>query len=294
MLYGAFLGDMIGVPFEFLPCTIRNFPIFTPYTRYSDDSVMTMAIAEAMIMTHGYSEEDALPVIVEQMQKYGKKYPGAGYGAGFGGWIYQKDPKPYGSWGNGSAMRVSSVGWFYDTLEETEERAKWTAEVTHNHPEGIKGAQATASAIFLARTGHSKKEIKDYIEKKYGYDLSRTCKQIKQRGYGFNESCQKTVPESIICFLEGKDFEDVIRNAVFLNGDADTMACIAGAIAEAFFGGVPEGWITECTSRLPQDFLDTIKRSEDYVAHKSQIVPPAPKSTKVPKFLLKHFGGTSQ
>ena len=202
MLYGAFLGDMIGVPFEFLPCTIRNFPIFTPYTRYSDDSVMTMAVAEAMIMTHGYSEEDALPVIVEQMQKYGKKYPGAGYGAGFGGWIYQKDPKPYGSWGNGSAMRVSSVGWFYDTLEETEERAKWTAEVTHNHPEGIKGAQATASAIFLARTGHSKKEIKEYspliksvvkkpymtayrpLSKKFGFIENLVLKYFDSSGYG--------------------------------------------------------------------------------------------------------------
>ena len=263
MLYGAFIGDMVGVPYEFLPCKDRNFKMFTHYSRYSDDTIMTVAVADAMLQTIGYSEEDTLPVLEKTLQEWGKKYPGAGYGSAFGGWIYQSNPKPYNSWGNGSAMRVSSVAWLYNTLEEVEEKAKWTAEITHNHPEGIKGAQATAAAIFLARTGHSKKEIKSYIEEKYGYNLHRTCKEIRKSGYRFEVSCQKSVPESIICFLEGKDFEDTIRNAVFLNGDADTMACIAGAIAEAFYG-VPDEFIVECRSRLTQECVDVVNRCERY------------------------------
>lgn len=277
MLYGAFIGDMVGVPYEFLPCDTRDFKMFSEYTRYSDDSVMTMAIAEAMLETRGFTEEQALPVIVEKLQKYGRKYPGAGYGSAFGGWIHMSNPKPYNSWGNGSAMRVSSVAWLFDTLEEVEERAKWTAEVTHNHEEGIKGAQATASAIFLARCGKTKKEIKDYISNKYGYDLNRTCKQIKDAGYMFEVSCQKSVPEAIIAFLDGDSFEDVIRNAVFLNGDADTQACIAGSIAEAFYG-IPEEFITECRSRLPEDFLNIIEKCEKYISDPASVELPKPPS----------------
>ena len=283
MLYGAFIGDMVGVPYEFLPCDTRDFKMFSEYTRYSDDSVMTMAIAEAMLETRGFTEEQALPVIVEKLQKYGRKYPGAGYGSAFGGWIHMSNPKPYNSWGNGSAMRVSSVAWLFDTLEEVEERAKWTAEVTHNHEEGIKGAQATASAIFLARCGKTKKEIKDYISNKYGYDLNRTCKQIKDAGYMFEVSCQKSVPEAIIAFLDGDSFEDVIRNAVFLNGDADTQACIAGSIAEAFYG-IPEEFITECRSRLPEDFLNIIEKCEKYISDPASVELPKQPS-KWEKFL---------
>ena len=177
-------------------------------------------------------------------------------------------------------MRVSSVAWIYDTLEEVEQHAEWTAKVTHNHPEGIKGAQATAAAIFLARTGKSKKEIKEYIIEKYGYDLNRTCKQIIKSGYHFEASCQKSVPEAIIAFLDGEDFEDTIRNAIWLNGDADTQACIAGSIAEAYFG-IPDEIILEGRKRMPEDFLNIIKRMEDYCQHP---VKPEPPKEKKPTF----------
>lgn len=184
------------------------------------------------------------------MQRWGRKYPNAGYGGMFSRWLREKDPQPYNSFGNGSAMRVSSVGWLYDTLEETRHIARLTAAVSHNHPEGIKGAEATASAIFLARTGKSKDEIHDYIVKEFGYDLSRTCDEIRPI-YHHVETCQQTVPEAITAFLDGLDFEDVIRTAVSLGGDCDTLTCIAGGIAEAYYG-IPDELRTECIDRLPQ------------------------------------------
>lgn len=280
MLYGAFIGDMVGVPYEFLPCESKDFKLFDYSTRFSDDSVMTMAIAEAMLETVGFTEEQTLPIIVEKLRKYGELYPGAGYGSMFCGWLFSSNPKPYSSYGNGSAMRVSSVAWIYDTLEEVEQHAEWTSKVTHDHPEGIKGAQAVAAAIFLARTGKSKKEIKDYIMNTYGYDLNRTCKQIIDNGYKFEVTCQKSVPEAIIAFLDGKDFEDVIRNAILLNGDADTQACIAGSIAEAFYG-IPTEMILECRKRLPEDFLNIIQRMEEFCQH---LVKPEPPKEKKPTF----------
>jgi ADP-ribosylglycohydrolase len=184
------------------------------------------------------------------MQDYGKRYPTAGYGGMFKRWLREEAPKPYNSWGNGSAMRVSPVGWAFDTLEETLEAAKQSAEITHNHPEGIKGAQATAACIFLARTGNSKEEIKEYIEKTFGYNLSRTCDEIRPT-YQFDGSCQGTVPESIIAFLDSTDFESAVRLAVSLGGDADTMGAITGSIAEAYYGGVPEHIRKEVLKRLP-------------------------------------------
>lgn len=275
MLYGAFIGDIVGVPYEFQPCDTKDFKLFSPYSRYSDDTVMTVAVADAMVHSIGFTEEQTKVVLTEKLQEWGKKYPGAGYGSAFGSWLYFKDPKPYNSWGNGSAMRVSSVAWLYNTLEEVEEKAKWTAEITHNHPEGIKGAQATASAIFLARSGKSKKEIKAYIEEKYGYDLNRTIKEIKKSGYLFEVSCQKSVPEAIIAFLESDSFEDAIRNAVWLNGDADTQACIAGAIAEAFYG-IPDNFMVECRSRLPQEFIDVHNICERYEQNPNSFEVPKP------------------
>ena len=199
------------------------------------------------------------------MQKWGRAYPDAGYGGMFYQWLYTPDPKPYGSFGNGSAMRVSSVGWFFDTLERTREVARWTAEVTHDHPEGIKGAEATASAVFLARTGKSKDEIRDYIISEFGYDLSQTCDQIRP-WYEFDVSCQGTVPVAVTAFYEGKDFEDVIRTAVSLGGDCDTLTCIAGGMAEAFYG-VPDDFKKECEKRLPEDALKVLHDFTDLRIH---------------------------
>lgn len=203
------------------------------------------------------------------MQKWGKKYPHAGYGGRFRGWLGAENPKPYGSYGNGSAMRVSATGWLFNDLETTRHMARLTAEVTHNHPEGIKGAEATASAIFLARTGKHKEEIRDYIVREFGYDLTRTCDEIRPT-YHHDESCQRTVPGAITAFLEGTDFEDVIRTAVSLGGDCDTLTCIAGGIAEAFYG-VPDGLIAACRDRLSQDILQVVDRFR-------QIVVPVPDS----------------
>ena len=177
-------------------------------------------------------------------------------------WLKSPSPKPYGSWGNGSAMRVSAAGWLYNTMEEVRKAARLSAEVTHNHPEGIKGAEATAAAIFLARTGHSKAEIKEYVEQNFQYDLSRSCDEIRP-SYRHVESCQETVPEAITAFLEGEDFEDVIRTAVSLGGDCDTLAAIAGSIAEGFYG-VPEELKKECRDRLPSDLREVLERFEAY------------------------------
>ena len=271
-MYGALLGDMIGAPYEFdRGDKSKEFPLFCKYSHFTDDSVMTIAVAEALLDFRFREDEDIKAGLVESMRKWGKKYPNAGYGRKFYHWLHARHPEPCGSYGNGSAMRVSSAGWLFDTLAETRHMARLTAEVTHNHPEGIKGAEATASAIFLARTGHGKDEIRDYIVREFGYDLSRTCDQIRP-GYYHNESCQKTVPEAITAFLEGTDFEDVIRTAVSLGGDCDTLTCIAGSIAEAFYG-VPAILAAECKSRLPEDMLYILGRFDIAREHGHDVIP---------------------
>ncbi len=258
-MYGALLGDMIGAPYEFdRGNKSKEFPLFCENSRFTDDSVMTIAVAEALLDSRFLDDDSIRAALIKSMRKWGKKYPDAGYGRKFLCWLREKEPKPYGSCGNGSAMRVSAAGWLFDTLEETREKARLTAEVTHDHPEGIKGAEATSGAIFLARTGRSKEEIRDYIVQEFGYDLSRTCDQIRP-SYYHNESCQKTVPEAITAFLEGTDFEDVIRTAVSLGGDCDTLTCIAGSIAEAFYG-VPAILKAECRRRLPEDMAYVLGR----------------------------------
>ena len=258
-MYGALLGDMIGAPYEFdRGNKTKEFPLFCKHSQFTDDSVMTIAVAEALLNSRFQDDVGIRIALIKSMRKWGRKYPHAGYGIKFSRWLRAKDPEPYDSYGNGSAMRVSAAGWLFDTLEQTRHMAQLTSEVTHNHPEGIKGAEATASAIFLARTGHSKAEIKSYIVNEFGYDLSRTCDEIRPE-YRHVESCQKTVPEAITAFLEGTDFEDVIRTAVSLGGDCDTLTCIAGSIAEAFYG-VPADLEAECKSRLPEDMLDVLKR----------------------------------
>lgn len=258
-MYGAILGDMVGAPYEFdRGNKSKDFEMWNKRVRFTDDTVMTISVADA-ILTAGKdsSEKEIKEALVEKMQAWGRKYPNFGYGGRFVHWLGSRNPKPYGSYGNGSAMRVSSVGWLYDTIEKTREVARWTAEVTHNHPEGIKGAEATASAIFMARTGATKEEIKQYVIQEFGYDLSRTCDEIRP-GYFHDESCQKTVPEAITAFLEGKDFEDVIRTAVSLGGDCDTLTCIAGGMAEAFYG-IPVNMMVETCDRLGDDMIEVLQ-----------------------------------
>lgn len=248
-LCGAIAGDIIGSVYEFSPFKSTEFSLFCYSSEFTDDTVMTVANADWLL------SRDSLFGI---MQDWGNRYPTAGYGGMFLNWLQNYDPQPYNSFGNGSAMRVSPVGWAFDTLEKTLEAAKQSAEVTHNHPEGIKGAQATAACIFLARTGKSKQEIKEYIENTFGYNLSRTCDEIRP-SYYFDVTCQGSVPESIIAFLDSTDFESAIRLAVSLGGDADTMGAITGGIAEAFYGGVPEHIRKEVQKRLPKEFINVMQ-----------------------------------
>ena len=236
-MYGAILGDIIGSPYEFdfNNYKSKDFPLFCQRSEFTDDTVMTLAVAKALLDTRGQDDAAIKAALVHQMQQLGRAYPDKGYGAHFNGWLYEDDPHPYNSYGNGSAMRVSAA-------------AELTAEVTHNHPEGIKGAQATAAAMFLARTGSSKADIRTYVEREFGYDLSRSCDEIRP-DYHHVESCQETVPQAITAFLESSDFEDALRTAVSLGGDSDTLAAITGSIAEAFYG-VPENLKAECRRRL--------------------------------------------
>lgn len=249
-MYGAILGDIIGSPFEFdRGNKTKEFDLFTKGCDFTDDSVMTIAVGEALLAVGTEATvKEIEEALVTNMQDWGKRYPYAGYGGRFRYWLRESNPKPYGSYGNGSAMRVSAAGWLYDSLERTREVARATANVTHNHPEGIKGAEATASAIYMARNGFSKEEIKEYIEREFYYNLDRTLDEIRP-GYHMDETCQRTVPEAIIAFLESKDFEDAIRNAVSLGGDTDTLGAITGSIAEAFYG-IPAVLIAECRSRI--------------------------------------------
>lgn len=261
-MYGAILGDMIGSPYEFDRGGKRkDFPLFSEKSEFTDDTVMTIAVAEAFLdMRMGEDDEVTFDSLVYYLRQWGRKYPNAGYGARFGRWLWERCPKPYGSFGNGSAMRVSPVGWLFDDLQMTRAMARLSAAVTHDHPEGLKGAEATASAIFLARTGHSKAEIKTFIEENFQYDLSRSCDEIRP-GYRHVESCQETVPEAITAFLEGESFVDVIRTAVSLGGDCDTLTAIAGSVAEAFYG-VPEVLKHECRKRLPEDMVAVLEQFE--------------------------------
>ncbi|NJK30403.1 MAG: ADP-ribosylglycohydrolase family protein [Acaryochloris sp. RU_4_1] len=229
-MLGAIAGDIIGSIYEFDNHRHKKFPLFSDRCFFTDDTVLTVAVADALLHGSDY---------VERFKHYYRLYPHAGYGARFHQWVSSTATQPYNSWGNGSAMRVSPVGFAFDDLDTVLAAAATSAAVTHNHPEGVKGAQATAAAIFLGRTGHTKVEIRRYIETTFAYDLGRSLDQIRPV-YKFNESCQETVPEAIIAFLESTDFEDAIRNAVSLGGDTDTLACITGGIAEAFYGGVPD------------------------------------------------------
>ncbi|MDY2828469.1 MAG: ADP-ribosylglycohydrolase family protein [Sodaliphilus sp.] len=243
LLLGAVAGDIIGSHYEFAPTKRKDFTINWRDCRFTDDSVMTIATAEWLLTGND---------LVATMLRWGRKYPHIGYGKIFLRWLYHDNPQPYGSWGNGSAMRVSPVGWAFDTLEATLAHAKISAEVSHNHPRAIAGAQATAACIFMARTGQSKEEIRQYVESTFGYDLHRTCDDVRPN-YRFDTSCQGSVPESIIAFLDSTSYEDAIRLAISLGGDADTMAAIAGSIAEAYYGLIPQAIIDGTKAKLPAE-----------------------------------------
>ena len=241
-MLGAIAGDIIGSVYERNPVRHKDFPLFTDSSTFTDDTILSVAVAEAILQKEHYGKA---------IKRYAKTYPHSvgRYGKRFRQWIASSTMEPYNSWGNGSAMRVSAVGFAYDDMEQVLEVAQQTAEVTHNHPEGIKGAQATAAAILLAKRGQSKDAIKAFVESTFGYDLGRSLKEIRPT-YSFSASCQETVPESIIAFLESTDFEDAIRNSISLGGDADTMGSITGGIAEAYYGGVPDDIVQETLRRL--------------------------------------------
>src|SRR3954452_22362604 len=228
-MLGAIAGDVIGSVYEHRNIKTTRFPLFHPLCRFTDDTVLTVALADSIL--HGSR-------FVDLLKQYHRTYPRAGYGGSFHQWAQSERSDPYNSWGNGSAMRVSPVGFAFDTLEQVLEQARSSAEVTHDHPEGIKGAQAVASAVFLARTGQTKEQIKGLVEATFGYRLDTPLDEIRPR-YEFQVSCQKSVPQAIRAFLESDDFEDAVRKAISLGGESDTLACMTGGIAQAFYGGVP-------------------------------------------------------
>lgn len=264
-MYGAILGDIIGSPYEFDENNIKTkeFELFSDRSEFTDDTVMTVAVAEALMDAgKGASEDDLKKALVNSMKKYGNRYPLAGYGMNFSLWLAQDDPQPYNSMGNGSAMRVSSAAWLnQDDFEEMRRVARTTAVVSHNHPEGIKGAECVACVIFMAIHGRSKQEIRDFVTNTFHYDLSKTCDEIRPT-YHHVETCQATVPPAITAFLEGNDFEDVIRTAVSLGGDCDTLTAIAGSMAEAFYG-VPDDLKAKVRVMLPEDLLAVVDRFEE-------------------------------
>ena len=240
-------GDIIGSVHEHLGTKTTTFELFHPDCRFTDDTVLAVAVADCLLHGSDY---------VEKLHEYFHAYPNAGYGLRFFEWAYSGNKQPYNSWGNGSAMRVPAVGHAFDSVEDVLAEAKRSADVTHNHQEGVRGAQATAVAIWLARSGKSKEHIRDAIEGMFGYDLHRRLDEIRP-AYHFDESCQGTVPPAITAFLESSDYEDAIRKAMSLGGDADTLACITGGIAEAFYGSVP-AWIAKRALNLLDERLRTV------------------------------------
>ena len=247
-MIGAIIGDVIGSRFEWDNVKTKDFELFTETSRFTDDTVLTIAIADSILSKTTYAEA---------VKKYGLAYPHAGYGGTFKKWLAGLIVGPYNSWGNGSGMRVSPVGYAFETENEVLEASRKSAEFTHNHIEGIKGAQAIAMSIFMSRKGAQKSEIKNYIENKFDYDLSRTIESIRP-AYTFDVSCQGSVPESIIAFLESTSFEDAIRTAISIGGDSDTIACMAGAIAEPFYNDIPEEMIENTRKRLPDQFNEVL------------------------------------
>lgn len=249
-MIGAIAGDIIGSVYEGRPVKKKDFPLFHSACCFTDDTVLTVAVASAILTDRDYRG---------RVWETGRRYPNAGYGGSFIRWLLSDNPEPYNSWGNGSAMRVTPVGFAFDDIETVLQEAAASAAISHNHPEGIKGAQATAAAVFFARTTRDKKQVKKETKERFGYDLNRTLDSIRP-SYTFDVSCQGSVPEAIIAFLESDSYEDAVRNAVSLGGDADTQACITGGIAEAFYGAVPDFIVRETKKRLPPDLWSIVEQ----------------------------------
>jgi len=248
LLIGAIAGDVIGSVYEMNNIKSTEFDLFTDDCMFTDDTVMTIALADCILNNKQ---------LASTFQEYGRKYSDAGFGGRFIDWIFLKNPKPYNSWGNGSAMRVSPIGFAFNSEEEILKQAKISADVTHNHIEGEKGAQATAMAVFLARNGKTKTEIKNYITNKFNYDLSKSIDEIRP-DYKFDVSCQGSVPQAITAFLESIDYENAIRLAISIGGDSDTIACIAGGIAQAFYKEIPQTVVDRTMTFLPDEFIKII------------------------------------
>ncbi len=269
-MYGAIIGDIVGSVYEFDNIKTKDFPFLSYNSIFTDDTILTVAVANALL-SHIEKGVDFKETLVTEVRRLCYKYPSpkGGYGGRFLGWLYVDNPKPYNSFGNGSAMRVSACGLLASSMEQALSFAKQSAEITHNHPEGIKGAQAVAAAIFLAKEGYAKKEIKDFIENNF-YSLDFCLDDIRST-YGFDESCQGTVPQAIVAFLEAEDFEDAIRNAISLGGDSDTMGAITGSMAWAYYSRAEKSYpvsakiIEEINNILPTDFLETVKAVENCV-----------------------------
>jgi ADP-ribosylglycohydrolase len=247
-MLGAIAGDIIGSVYEANPVKTTDFLLFSEFSRFTDDTVLTIATAHALMEGMGYAEA---------YRQFGRRYPGAGYGGSFINWLRIDDAPPYNSWGNGSAMRVSPVGFACESMEDVLQEAEKSAAVTHNHPEGIKGAQAVAAAIFMGRKGRTKDDIHRAISKKFGYALNRTIDEIRP-SYFFDISCQGSVPQAIMAFLQSVDVESAIRLAISLGGDSDTQGCIAGAIAYAYYGEIPQTIEKNVRSRMPREFLNIL------------------------------------
>jgi ADP-ribosylglycohydrolase len=247
---GAVIGDIVGSVFEWKRIKSKEFPLFSTRSDFTDDTVMTVAVADAILNKKPYAAT---------LQEWGRRYPNRGYGVMFKRWLDSDDLRPYDSFGNGSAMRASAVGCLFNSMDIVLAEAKGSAEVSHNHREGIKGAQATAAAILMSRQGEPKDAIRDFIAKRFRYRLDRTLDLIRP-SYEFDETCQHTVPEAIIAFLESKDYEDAIRNAVSLGGDSDTLACITGGIAAAFYKEIPLWILDDAWKRLPIEMVQLLAR----------------------------------
>lgn len=251
-MLGVIAGDVLGSIYEHRPIRIEDFDLFDPDCSFTDDTVMTIAIAHAILHRQNYAAA---------MKFFGRLYPDAGYGGQFFYWIFEDEVRPYNSWGNGAAMRVSPIGFAYTDMETVLSEAARSAEVSHNHPEGIRGAQATALAVILARQGAKKTTIREEISQRFGYDLTKSLAEIRA-SYCFDVSCQGTVPPALIAFLESQNYEDTIRKAISLGSDSDTLACITGGIAHAFYKHIPSEIVEFVLERLPDDFIKTLEEFE--------------------------------
>lgn len=289
-MLGAIIGDIVGSVYEFDNIKTTDFPLFSQRSTFTDDSIMTIAVAEWLITDHQHTHESLESIMLRYAEDH--KSQMGGFGGRFGQWLFSPENMidyrtgelagkrvPYNSWGNGAAMRASAVGWKYQTLEQTEEVAAISASITHDHPEGIKGAQATAAAIWMARNGKSKAEIKDYIEQRFGYDLG-THTDVIRKTYGWESSCQGTVPPAIRAFLDSRDFESAVRIAVSLGGDSDTLACITGGIAEAYYGEIPREISQRAIDLLPESFQYMLKAFRQRSYYWQKTARPEEKSRK--------------